>query len=499
MSFRSGRSNEVARASSAVASPQRSRTRKPPSYARLMQVTITNTYYRQSSSDAAAGSSIEELPQDVCTDFSVVPTPPTRALLHKLRLLLRQQAAGFTIGYDSGNTAALVDYLRRQAKLRRLRLESSSVRSICKNGPSSDPYWTRLSFELQCNNSEFVNFTEFPVDRPPSSFNFYLSNQTASSAPIAEGSTAIQDRPELATWHFNPTTYLPVVPAKFTAPVPLGVNEVQVQDISGVPVLTASRWKMGPRSVPVADNQIFLDFSSLPEDMYTICWKGGQLKVLYTTSTPKLLGFIDLLFSVPSGIDAFAHSPQSVATKRSEDLDDPPSSPAPNPVEDSTSGSDQRPGVYPLKNLAEPTVRIQPVSYRLEFRNRWTHWIYYVIQQGREKFTDLKIRKIQDKASPKEPRPVEFHHLRQLVAFENGTLATCFVSHEKLPLHLYIHPWLQLYGRRGDGPEQILLKRMPVPSPQQLFPDPKLAITEGLAELGIDLGETIYSEEFVYI
>ena len=491
MSLRIGRTAEFAyRPPLRAAAPQPVAADQciPPGFHRLMEVTITNTYYESQRQSIGQESGSE------CLEFCIVPTRSTQFLMQRLGLLLRRNSAGFSIGYDTARSQSLIDYLRLQGQLR---LEHEEAAKKCENkckdivphNTHTDPYWTRLSFTLALTNPDFISFTRLPPNRNPCGYNLYYTNQRAHTEHEEEGSFRHREQPVApppfvdAIWSAFPQHWLPVVASRTEAPVPLSVNEVAVLDIAGTQVMCESRWKPNALGVPKATEMMYLDFSELPEDKYTICWDGGQKEVLYTTAAPTPLAFIDLLFSNPTGVDAAGPEMPSRAM--------PPLASRTGGVEDSFFG------VYPVTNLASEAWEIRPVSYELKFDARKTVWIYYVIQQPPHRYTDLKITPGTVTSTRQEP--ISFDPLPMPVEVQPGVWADCFVSSMRIPLK-YTNQWFQLDATRNSSSAKAkngpLVKYLPTASTRlsRLLP----AVAEQLPQDDRRL-KSDFSEMYVYI
>src|SRR5436853_173538 len=288
-----------------------------------------------------------------CPDFRVYPTAATRLLMATLGLLLKDEGIGFSVLYDMNRAENLFNFLRHQAE------RGFQV-------PEVTGVWTRLSFALSLRNPYFINFTAIPVDTEPTKLNFYFSNQEAHVGPDGEvilnqGKWVVADE------------RLPVIPTQYQVLVSDRVMAVQVNAISGVEVITEPRCSshvhsfdnnfdkadIGVSSPPLFCSEIvYLNFSLLPEDKYTIEKIGYDGKpveeprpVLYTAPYPTPLCFIDLLFTDP--------------------LIEPGAPPSPSRAE----------GIYPVRDLWGINPSVVPVDYHLAFRRRRTIWNYYIAPQ----------------------------------------------------------------------------------------------------------------------
>jgi hypothetical protein len=234
------------------------------------------------------------------------------------------------------------------------------------------------------------------------------------------------------------------------------VKEVHVLDISGEVVICR------PRCVPISalkekdpsaitckeakdctdgdpkcrcTNTIYLDFSPLPEDKYTVELKPllGAEEILYTASYPLPLCFIDLLFTRPTA---------------------------------------EEPGIYPVENLfPKEATSIVPVNYEIRFNRRATFWNYYVVPPPRERYEHLFIRS--------EP-PVEFAG-PCCVHLPDATTAYRFLSKSPIPLQEEATFELQLRNRVMPGHDDVIVKRLPVASVPQVLPERQADVCQSLA------------------
>src|SRR5215213_1169611 len=229
-------------------------------YERLMQVSIRHTFYNGSSNFK-------------CPDFEICPTPSSAALMQSLGLLFKRETTGFAVLFNALRTESLTNYLREQARR--------------DSGPlNAGPVWARLSFVLSLTNPYFVNFTDISIDTNPTDENFYFTNQFAHRK--ADGAIVINPEDPVNDFALDS---IRVVPTQASVSMDEDVKEVHVVDISGEVVICR------PRCVPksllkekiaaaitcdeaadcTAGNQncectktVYLDFSLLPEDKYTI-------------------------------------------------------------------------------------------------------------------------------------------------------------------------------------------------------------------------------------
>jgi hypothetical protein len=390
-------------------------------YARLMQVDIRHEYY-------GTGDSLGP-----CPDFTAFPTPPTQHLMASLGLLFLVEPTGFSVVYDVRNAEGLCSYLR--------------AHGVPPGGGAAAQYWTRLSFVLSLDNPYFVNFTDMPIGTNPNEENFYFTNQQAHRSELE----VVLNKGE----RVDARALLPVAGPEVKVPTPPNVERVVVRDIAGFPVIEAPRCVELPESPPreVCNPFVFLDFRTLPEDKYVIEYEAASAvpppppwPILYTAAGPNPLGFIDLLFSRPTG------------------------------------GAD---GIYPIDlDAPEPAESIQPARYTLRFKARSTYWRYYIVPEPqREGLEDLTIETLSEWSQVPFSGPVE-------VLIANGQRAYRFVSDERLLLQqrssyrFRLNGWV-LGGLPTGDP---LIARMPVAGNQQVLP-----------EGGKDNPELNYSDIYVYV
>lgn len=407
-------------------------------YERLMRVSIRNDFYNRDD-------------HHECPDFRATPTETTAELLRSLGLLFKDEGTGFSILYDLNGRESLFSYLRRQGG------------SPASNGVEGGEVWTRLSFVLSLKNPYFINFTRIPIDLDPVAENFYFTNQDAFEA----GGHVFMSRRDGPSRR----VLLPVIPVQVPIAVSANVKEVRVLAISGDEVMCRPRCvpallteSKNPASITCEEaakcmpgddgpglpegrrckcaTTIYLDFSLLPEDKYSIeridyegRLVGEPIQVLYTTSSPVPLCFIDLLFTDPT------NSQRGGLGRRDR-------------------------GVYPVVNLwgPEPT-DIVSVDYLLDFKRRSTFWNYFVVPEPQsEVFEELSIETVSDRA-------VSFAG-PCCVHLANGSRAYRFVSEEELPLQQQSDFRFRLLGRHGGMAHTgVLVDRMPVASADQVIPD----------------------------
>lgn len=413
-------------------------------YERLMQVSIRNTYYNKSESE--------------CPDFVVHPTLATSALMRSLGILFKDEGAGFSVLYDKERQDNLLNYLRMQAE--------SGVANGRGNG-----VWTRLSFLLSLKNKYFANFTQIPIGTNPTTQNFYFTNQKAHR-------TDGGDRVILNTGkRVSGRELVSVTSVQHPVPVGEEVESVRVYSISGVEVICV------PRCVPVdiarvkdptkincgdfksanphqvCTDVIYLDFSLLPEDKYTIGKVGydgqpvGDIEeILYTASYPTPLCYINLLFTDPHTLKA-AESPTEVQ------------------------------GIYPVKDLWSSNATVESVDYHLDFGRRRTIWSYYIVPQPDvERFERLKIVDVTPRKPEKPLQPKIRFAGPCCVRIANGSTAYRFISTQVIPLEQQSRFRFQLRGYRLGmaAPDGVLVDRLPVASNDQVLPQSTEAVCEEL-------------------
>jgi hypothetical protein len=416
-------------------------------YDRLMQVSVQHTYYNRSDNQ--------------CPDFDFKPTPSSIALMNDLGLLFRSEATGFSILYDQKRKDSLQQYLRRQ-------LEGD------KHNSPPQPGWPKLSFVLYPTNHYFINFTDLPLDTNPGQQNFYFSNQFAQAGP---GDEIILNR---GAYVGDPAQgglqeLLKTVPVRFPVEVDEAVDEVHVSDITGEVIICEPRCvavssaangasaalneegKAALSSPPKLQcrESIFLDFAQYPEGKYTIekifqpgshpsaaAKSKAKQDVLYTTSSPLPLCFIDLLFTDPTGKDG---------------------------------------DTYPVTKLfpAKET-EIKAVHYQLKFKARSTFWGYYIVPQPNR--ADLKDLRIESTGPPHSSR-INFNGPCR-VYLANGTQGYRFISDKAIPLRQIPEFRLRLMGRHSLMPHgAVILENLPMASRQQVLRDEISVLLDASANL----------------
>ena len=389
------------------------------SYRRLFQVRFEHSYYNNNDFR--------------CPDFEVRPTVATRQLLTSLGLLFKDEGIGFSVLYNRLRSELLLDYLRRQFQ-----------RPPSPDGDAGEGVWTRLSFVLCLRNTYFVNFTDVPIDLSSSEANLYFTNRWAE-----------ETSPDVVA--LNPDGSPPgeellrPVPTSLAVAIGPETEEILVRSISGETVMCVPRCfpesqlnRLAVGSVRCSDrqtmtspdcfdDQLYLDFSELPEDKYRIEWvpepmsllPGFSEPVLYTQSYPIPLGFVNVLFTRPR--------------------------------------PDVEGGVYPVRDLfASPgsLSTIETVYYTLSFRRRSTFWNYFIVPRPESKrYPDINITSLDS--------PETFGDY-ETVRLANGAFAYKFSSRSPIALEQRPEQRFQLLS----GDDQLLMRRLPAPSVERVNPKP---------------------------
>jgi hypothetical protein len=429
-----------------------------PYFEPLMRVSFRHSYYNRFD--------------DACPDLGVRPTLFSQYLMHSLGLVFKDEGGGFSVFYNQNRKTDLESYLRRQ-------------------GATEEQFWTRLSFVLWSRSPYFINVTDIPINLNPTDHNFYFTNQEAHAEP----DLGVVLNPGEAV---GPGPLLSVIPSQYPVPVPSNVAGVMVRAISGEVVLCEPRClpvseephPLGPdcrewlaRPQPASSDRcrdvIYLDFSLLPEDKYTIecITDDGEIQWteerLYTTEVPTPLCFVDLLFS--------------------------------RPMADAE-------GIYPVRNLAaKDETTINSVDYVLNFEARSTFWNYYIVPQPPEvEFDDLEIKSLLPYPNIRFIGPAP-------VVLANGAPAYRFVSDQPLRLEQQSSYRFRLHGRRRDDrrlDDDTLLDRLPVASNLQVLPQTDATANQHVRRLrdpgttrrstsptraGAAAGTRNYSDIYVYV
>jgi hypothetical protein len=424
--------NAVRNSSMKHIGPQRGASNRRYFYQRLLQVSIRNTYYNASG--------------DFCPDFQIQPTNASAELMKSLGLLFQADGSGFSVLLDQFQQTQFLDYLRSKA-----------------HPPASPPdgstpgVWSRLSFMLTVKNPSFFNFTDIPIDMPPGTRTFYLSNTKAGRA--TDGTVL------LAPGGLKNEMPVPMTGSQYRVNLPPAqqntTQRVIVRSLSGaVAMCQPAYW---PRHSPVAPhcaadaaelesagsppaemvyrNPIYLDFSLLSEGKYGVerCTNisgdcqppvppaPGAEEVVYAVSGGPPSFFIDLLFTNP-GVQG---------------------------------------GVYPVKDLdGEHGGEIVPTQYYLDFERRSTIWNYYIVSTGAP-LNDLRIETI----APHTVPPITFTGPTS-VELPYNQKAAWFVSNSAIPIEEQSSYNFQLLGRAGGVHMKngVLMNRLPVASIRQVIP-----------------------------
>lgn len=403
-------------------------------YAQLARVTVRHTFY-----NAAGGE---------CRDFDVRPTGYTAVLLRQLGMLLKIQADGFSVLYDTQNTRRLLSYLRGEVNVYGA--------------------WTRLTFLMSLRNPSFVSFTDIPIGTNPSTENFYL---TSAEAHTWNGATLLTPGSQVAG-----TQLVPITGGQLAQHVDDSVVRVKVRALSGETVMCKPRCVTAraartrpPDQMTCCDDEapprarragepedaepcdegpgeqrctdvLYFDLATLPEDWYTVEKVGVNGPIapvahyLYTSLYPMPLCFVDLLFSNPDG---------------------------------------RAGGVYPVTlgtGDDHAGARVTPVDYTLRFTRRSTWWSYYVLPRDPTvELSDLRVEQNDEPARPDAPAVRFLGPCR--VILPGGMRAWRFLSSTRLPLEQRSTVSLRLVGRRsGTRHDETLVSRLPVAGPQQVLP-----------------------------
>jgi hypothetical protein len=397
-------------------------------YLRLMQVAIRHTYYNRSNEE--------------CPDFTIFPTRYSQELMKSLGLIFKDEGTGFSIFYDVRRTDILVAYLKRQ--------EWPAGSKRC---------WTRLSFVLSLKNSYFLNFTDVPIGMNPVNHNFYFTNQRARRQQ-ANGEVLLNPGKD--------HELLRVVGVQLGIVVTEDIKEVEVQSVPQTEEGSDETVICRPRCVPavllkkkdaaaitcleardckgphekkdptkplplcLCTDNIYLDFSPLPEDKYTVKRipypstseiAPEEEPMLYTESYPVPFCFVSLFLTSPTG---------------------------------------ERPKLFPVQDLFGPEPKIESISYDLRFERRATYWNYFVVPPAGESIENLRI----------EGEPGITFNGPCSVVLPNQTKAYRFVSKKPLPFMEQSTFRLRLKGELGMTTQNTtLVKHLPVASAEQVLQD----------------------------
>jgi hypothetical protein len=397
-------------------------------YQRLLSVIFTHNYYTQSDG--------------LCADFSVVPTEATSQLMASLGLILKNEATGFSVLYQPENLDNLISYLRREAQ----------------DVDAQTGFWTRMTFLMLLTNPEFVGVTALPIQTKQSLVNLFGCNLQAHPRDSEAGGPAPATGRGVAM--LAPGSYMggdalrDVVGSDVTLVVPPDTRRVIVTDLSGqivIPAPGADDVTIFDGATPDDPKRTSLDFTSLPNDFYTISLEGegGEAvgapvyprEVLYVPAGGDTMVLLDLLFTQP----------------------------------EPKSG-----GIYPIPPLfdGDPRpVECGRLTYQLAFDARRTYWQYYVVSQvPGSRLRDMEISG-PDAEFAAEPDPVRL---------PDGSFATLFTTRTLLPLREKSAQRFRLEGRRRDvsGHENaISVTRLPVAPAAPVWPGPAGESATGTSEM----------------
>lgn len=413
-----------------IGQASRSFTYAPPRYSSryqpLISVIFTHTYYTQSDG--------------LCADFTVVPTEMTSQLMASLGLVLRNESAGFSVLYQPDELDNLIEYLRREAQ----------------DAEAQTGFWTRLTFLLLLTNPEFVGVTALPIETKQSLVNLFGCNLQAHARDDKGKGPA----PDRAVAMLAPGDYMggealrAIVVGEVSLVVPPETRRVIVTDLSGqivIPAPGADEVAIFDGATPDAPKQVWLDFTPLPNDRYTISLEaaGGEpidgpgypREVLYVPQGGDSIALLDLLFTEPE------------------------------------PGSG---GIYPIPPLFEgdpQPAECGRLTYQLAFDARQTYWQYYVVSQlPGSRLRDMEI------SGP----DAEFEAQPDPVRLPDGSFATLFTTRNLLPLREKSAQRFRLEGRRRDasGHENaIFVNRLPVAPAAPVWPGPADESATGTSEM----------------
>jgi len=393
-----------------------------PEYGPLVALEIRNAYYNAT--------------KQICPDFTIQPAATTRALMRDAGMVLRPDAGGATLYYDT------------RAPERLLRRIQAPV-----NGADYGA-WTRLTFVLALKTAEFVNFSALDLDTDPSVAMFSFANtQAHDRRPGARAGMELADLMPGAEVRNAETRR--TVGAQLAWPVAPGTDCVEVRDISGgtvqskpvaVPVgLTQAQsadsidcdaarayLAANPGAETVEMQTVWLDFAALGAGPYTVVEIGaggvlGETAVAYPGPVPGAFALVTLILADP-GLGR---------------------------------------GVYPIRPDDTPVVA--PIAYRLQFGARASYWRYIVVPPGPH--YQLDDPRIADLA-PVDPvtfSPFEPVHL------PDGRRG--IASHGLRPIALAAAPDIRLEFRAtvvapapADPAELDTTQRLPAPGPTGIAP-----------------------------
>ncbi len=405
-------------------------------YVRLIQVGMRNTYYNVSDY--------------LCPDFRITPTNESAALMGSLGLLFKDEGTGFSVLLDVSRKDDFFNFLRAQQQ------------------PAQTGIWTRLSFILTLENHYFFNFTDFPTNLNPGQRSYFLSNLNAVAGP--HGTVSLDPT------FFQGATPLPLTGSQLAVPIPKpDTTRVQVRGLSGEIVLCQPvYWPQSATLPPNCDgiygidvagsppkmirrDPVYLDFSGLPEDKYTIEQVGPTdpspgAEVIYAYSGPPLV-FLDLLFTNP-GVKG---------------------------------------GVYPVENLDSSNPTLNPTQYMIGFNRRSTIWNYYIVSSS-SPLTNLSID-TQSSVTFTGPKPV---------VLPGNQPASLFVSDSAIAIQQQSDSRFKLLGDAGGVVMKngVLLEPLPVASIQQVIPgksDFATSDPDKPPPTGSPPSKDCYSDIYVYV
>ncbi len=390
-------------------------------YERLMSLSVRHDFY------GATGA---------CSDFVVVPTVSTQALMRNLGLIAKPRRDGIDILYYNGRAAAMRRYLWNRRK------DHQSGWSELDLPRMQTGSWARLTLAFTLDNPLFTNFTEMPFSVQPGGHTLYLSNRAVhpSDSPI---SLAFDWRQAI------PGQVITFSPAHLRIPTSKHATRAVLYNTSGRAMLIAdlshhpaASSQTGPqasqRQIPrriglQPGHDINLDMTRESAGLYSYVITpdtGGQEKVfLYPGLRDAPLLMVDLFLDGPDE----AHIPGSFPIDLSE-----------NPANEDNDAAQQH---------------ITPIEYEIRFKARETIWAYHVVlPEGLTVPNGLAIE-AKSKRAPSFTPPIP-------TRLATGRPAYSFTA---------ITPWalqfrsdvslcLREAGPPGNGSSRILLERLPLPS-----------------------------------
>lgn len=406
-------------------------------FSQLMNVDITNTYFNR--------------PDINGPNFSINPTKATKRLINDAGLVVKTRQSGLFVAYNTDKTKNLISYLRTGIDSHNIWFTADSQ------------LW--LSFLVNLEDPEFLQFTDVPFDLNLSEQCYYVSNaeahlpllNIADEAQSAAGASLLNGPVILNPLRYmNDSAPLRVVPGELYLSFPGDVEAVLVLDVWGDVVLSCPRevpadlLELIPGALISCDDvakhktsersqeticrvDCVLNFYLLSAGRYTICYSGSDKpdeQVVYQAQNPTALCFIDL-FLCP----------------RQQDDD----------------------GIYPIGNLfspGEPTITFIP--YNLKFSTRKSNWNYVIVPAVGETVSHLKFYDQDNVEVPFKP-PLE-------IEVAGGRAALLLRSVSAFPMQDKPDFWLQLRGdiRKRDGliaKDRVLVSALPTPFPSQIQPN----------------------------